>query len=34
MDHNEAIERALIHIEGHLQQSLTVESVCQYLQHV
>ncbi|MHA6532156.1 helix-turn-helix transcriptional regulator [Paenibacillus sp. BAC0078] len=27
MDHNEVIERALIHIEGHLQQSLTVESV-------
>lgn len=27
MDHNEVIERALIHIEDHLQQSLTVESV-------
>ncbi|KWX87131.1 helix-turn-helix transcriptional regulator [Paenibacillus sonchi] len=27
MDHNEVIERALIHIEGHLQQSLTVETV-------
>ncbi|WP_217560528.1 helix-turn-helix transcriptional regulator [Paenibacillus sp. GbtcB18] len=27
MDHNEVIERALIHIEGHFQQSLTVESV-------
>ncbi|GIP29093.1 hypothetical protein J23TS9_42230 [Paenibacillus sp. J23TS9] len=27
MDHNEVIERALIHIEGHLQQPLTVESV-------
>lgn len=27
MDHNEVIERALLHIEEHLQQSLTVESV-------
>ncbi|BFH63669.1 helix-turn-helix transcriptional regulator [Paenibacillus azoreducens] len=27
MDHNKVIERALIHIEDHLQQSLTVESV-------
>ena len=27
MNHNEVIERALIHIEDHLQHSLTVESV-------
>ncbi|MDR9855568.1 AraC family transcriptional regulator [Paenibacillus sp. VCA1] len=27
MDHNQIVERALIHIEDHLQQPLTVESV-------